>query len=824
MRIGIALLLVLLSVGGLVVPLWELLESGVLQELVSQFGASMLAVYLLGNGYFIAINVLPLRYRPKAMLNAVSLVLLLALIALGVIEKLHWIFALGAVLISIIGWRLLAIARLLRGYFKSMREYADIGDLENLNQALLRLSHQKASQSLWINICGYIITFRAFLHLVVPFKLAFDGDSLNLVRLQQQALELASRNMLSTLGDDYYGEIHSSKVRLDDHLEQDYLQLLDNMVQATAWFNRQKQRLSGERRSAGFNSGSMVSGGFADSVAASQLGRAFGSGAGATRDNGNNALDSALEGSYREEQQLDLEIDSRMAAYGHKVAASDKSVLKLVVKMLWALSAENPQSQRSAAPVKQRRLVDFEIGSAVMSFQGIWRLGLVRHNLTLLWPIACLFISLFSVWALLHPENVTMFFAYKQAFSDSVSLLEAYNLWFLLLLSVLVGGFLLMVGGIFMVGVDVSKYFAVLKLQVILCVFYVFIAGSLLISGNVVSLFLQVHSDLHQAQEGLAALQRSEVFLSPRVLVTNIGEPLSSEFQSVRRFRGFSTLAENQESFFLVPRDVWLPWDQMHVYQENRARTWNYDHARQYMLYHTSNLHLVLFAQQIQFPYEEHMAIENQSVPLRDSLVEPTHISRQALNDLIDKLRQDRNEPPKPQMPVEQMDRKKKEQKTLSPMRDAQADSYEMVPSPSHQNMTRVQPVTPFSQHSDVDATTGSTTQLWKRYEMPDPVIVLEHMRAQAEAGEQADEAEQAAHSASDAAERAADDVAKSAALQKAAAQAAAQVAADTKEQGQGVVPVESEAVVSQGRRNSGAASHRFMPKPPPAQPQQSQQ
>ena len=34
MRIGIALLLVLLSVGGLVVPLWELLESGVLQELV----------------------------------------------------------------------------------------------------------------------------------------------------------------------------------------------------------------------------------------------------------------------------------------------------------------------------------------------------------------------------------------------------------------------------------------------------------------------------------------------------------------------------------------------------------------------------------------------------------------------------------------------------------------------------------------------------------------------------------------------------------------------------------------------------------------------
>ena len=115
MRIGIALLLVLLSVGGLVVPLWELLESGVLQELVSQFGASMLAVYLLGNGYFIAINVLPLRYRPKAMLNAVSLVLLLALIALGVIEKLHWIFALGAVLISIIGWRLLAIARLLRG-------------------------------------------------------------------------------------------------------------------------------------------------------------------------------------------------------------------------------------------------------------------------------------------------------------------------------------------------------------------------------------------------------------------------------------------------------------------------------------------------------------------------------------------------------------------------------------------------------------------------------------------------------------------------------------------------------------------------------------
>ena len=107
---------------------------------------------------------------------------------------------------------------------------------------------------------------------------------------------------------------------------------------------------------------------------------------------------------------------------------------------------------------------------------------------------------------------------------------------------------------------------------------------------------------------------------------------------------------------------------------------------------------------------------------------------------------------------------------------------------------------------------------------MPDPVIVLEHMRAQAEAGEQADEAEQAAHSASDAAERAADDVAKSAALQKAAAQAAAQVAADTKEQGQGVVPVESEAVVPQGRRNSGAASHRFMPKPPPAQPQQSQQ
>ena len=179
---------------------------------------------------------------------------------------------------------------------------------------------------------------------------------------------------------------------------------------------------------------------------------------------------------------------------------------------------------------------------------------------------------------------------------------------------------------------------------------------------------------------------------------------------------------------------------------------------------------------------------------------------------------------PKPQVPVEHMDRKKTEQKTLSPMRDAQADSYEMVLGPRHQNMTRVQPITPFSPNSDVDATTGSTAQIWKRYEMPDPVIVLEHMRAQTEAGEQADEAEQAAHSASDAADRAAYDIAKSAALQKAAAQAASQVKIDTEEQGQGAMLVESEVVGPQGRRSSEAESHRFMPKPPPAQPQQAQQ
>ena len=155
---------------------------------------------------------------------------------------------------------------------------------------------------------------------------------------------------------------------------------------------------------------------------------------------------------------------------------------------------------------------------------------------------------------------------------------------------------------------------------------------------------------------------------------------------------------------------------------------------------------------------------------------------------------------------------------------DAQADSYEMVLGPRHQNMTRVQPITPFSPNSDVDATTGSTAQIWKRYEMPDPVIVLEHMRAQTEAGEQADEAEQAAHSASDAADRAAYDIAKSAALQKAAAQAASQVKIDTEEQGQGAMLVESEVVGPQGRRSSEAESHRFMPKPPPAQPQQAQQ
>lgn len=651
MRLGIALLLMLVSIIGLIIPLYELISSGVLQGLLAHYGTSMLVLYVLGLGYFILLNVLPLRYRPKVLLNALSILFVIGLIALGVITELHWIFSLGAVVITFIGWRLLAIAHLLRCYFKAMREYEDLGDLELLNQALLRIAQQKCAQSLWINVSGYVITFRAFLHLVVPFKLAFDGDSLNILRLQQQSLELFSRNMLSTLGDPSYnrwaqnteGDVwgsglggsssaanggsfslkRSSKFRVDDHLEQDYMNLINNMVQATAWLNRQKERhgLMGMGRSAAA----------AEEARAAGLGSGVG---GASAD----AFDESLEGSYKDEQDLDREIDARMADCGQKVTASDKLQLKLVVKMLWALSSDNPRVQKSAAPPKFKRLVDFELGSAVMSFQGVWRLGQVRHNLSLLWPIACITLVLFSLWGLLRLENVNAFFAFTGAYTDSLSLLESYNLWFLLLLLVISSGLLLMLEGIVFMGLDVSRYFASLKLQVVLCAFYVFLVGSMLLSGNVVSLFFQVHSDLNQAQQGIDALERSEVFLSPRVLVTNLGEPFPVGFYSVRRFHGFSTQHDNVDDYYLVPRDVWLPWDQIHVYQEERSRSWNYEHACHYLLYHTSNLNLVLFAKQIQFDHREQESLENQAVPLRDSRKAPSHISRQTLDELIKTL------------------------------------------------------------------------------------------------------------------------------------------------------------------------------------------
>ena len=255
-------------------------------------------------------------------------------------------------------------------------------------------------------------------------------------------------------------------------------------------------------------------------------------------------------------------------------------------------------------------------------------------------------------------------------------------------------------------------------------VLYVLLAGTFVLKGGAWHLFWQVHADLEQVAQGTEGLEQSQVFLSPKVLVTNIGEPMGSDFKTVRRFGGIGEDTGNRWEIFRLPRDVWLPWDPLHVFNEKKSVTWNYDNARQYLLFYTSNLHIVVYAQQVPFTSEQvvkpellqrlqsrtagsatvtaapdaeadaagqHTRVENAMPASQDQEEQAQQQPQQQyrlrmnLDDIVERLQQ-QQKPLKPQLPQEHVeDAHKSKESQLMPVSEAHAADRRdsLLPSPA---------------------------------------------------------------------------------------------------------------------------------------------
>ena len=334
------------------------------------------------------------------------------------------------------------------------------------------------------------------------------------------------------------------------------------------------------------------------------------------------------------------------AGYG----GDDRNALKRFTQMLWQINANNPHVQASQTPARGSRLVDFEIGIAKLNFAGVWRLQITKQNEALLWPIFSLIVVLCCLWGLLRVENIEFLIENQGGFTNAINLLEAYNLWSVLVIMVMGMGFVLLVTVLSHSMIDETLHAAAIKMQVVLIGLYVLVAFALLYFCQIGSQYFRVHQDLEQARGGLSELAQVEVFLSPKVMLGNLGGP--SQLKTVRRFRGIGADTNRRWRLFYVPRDVLLPWDDKHVFQESKSIAWNYDNARLYQLFYTKNFHMVIYAKQVPFSFEDQKKLNSQDLPLRDSLRDAQHISPELLQELINKEANDPKEKPKPQVPV----------------------------------------------------------------------------------------------------------------------------------------------------------------------------
>ena len=602
MRNGFLVLLALLALMGVALPLW---------------------------GIFI--TVLTTSYRLKSLLTAIYLLALAFAIIIGPLSAhVSTQLSLGAVVCSVIAWRLFSLWCFFHYYLRAMQmqRFAQMSDLESLEHDLAALARRRVSTSLWVNISGYLITFHDFLTVVIPFKRAFDGDFFAILQLQQavQSREAAYRQAQEALSP--WQRWWQRTFGAHSHLQDDFLHVLDNMLVALKYFNYERHKLreaalAPQSAEVYFHSSIATTDTATDvapvavttapaSVAATAATAGTAGAAGATVAAPSAAGQVVSTGQRQgvsaavpDNAKWDEKLEQRLASNDYQLTAEQEQMLQLVLHMLWMMSAENPNVQRTAAAAPAQRIVNFEVGTALLGFVGVWRVEIRYRLLAMVWPFVCFFLSLLALWGLLQSTNVTALFELLGAFTDSERLLSAYSLWLSLLLLTVFTGLVLMVASMGLTGIEPYLRQHALKIQLMMLVLYVLLAGTFVLKGGAWHLFWQVHADLEQVAQGTEGLEQSQVFLSPKVLVTNIGEPMGSDFKTVRRFGGIGEDTGNRWEIFRLPRDVWLPWDPLHVFNEKKSVAWNYDNARQYLLFYTSNLHIVVYAQQVPFTSEQ---------------------------------------------------------------------------------------------------------------------------------------------------------------------------------------------------------------------------
>ncbi|MBU3844890.1 MAG: hypothetical protein H9847_08535 [Candidatus Anaerobiospirillum pullicola] len=747
MRSGFLVLVALLALMGVALPLWGMYSSGAWYELWQQYGLLVLVTYVVGLVPFVLITVLTSSYRLKSLLTAIYLLALTFAIIIGPLSAhVSTQLSLGAVVCSVIAWRLFSLWCFFHYYLRAMQRFAQMSDLDSLEHDLAALARRRVSTSLWVNISGYLITFHDFLTVVIPFKRAFDGDFFAILQLQQavQGREAAYKQAQEALSPRQ--RWWQRTFGAHSHLQDDFLHVLDNMLVALKYFNYERHKLreaalapqsaevyfhssvaSTDTDVAPVDATPAPASVAATAVSAGATNATAGATVAATVAVGQSVPTGQRQGvsaAVPDNAKWDEKLEQRLASNDYQLTAEQEQMLQLVLHMLWMMSAENPNVQRTAAAAPAQRIVNFEVGTALLGFVGVWRVEIRYRLLAMVWPFICFFLSLLALWGLLQSANVTALFELLGAFTDSERLLSAYSLWLSLLLLTVFTGLVLMVASMGLTGIEPYLRQHALKIQLMMLVLYVLLAGTFVLKGGAWHLFWQVHADLEQVAQGTEGLEQSQVFLSPKVLVTNIGEPMGSDFKTVRRFGGIGEDTGNRWEIFRLPRDVWLPWDPLHVFNEKKSVTWNYDNARQYLLFYTSNLHIVVYAQQVPFTSEQvvkpellqrlqsrtagsatvtaapdaeadaagqHTRVENAMPASQDqeeqAQQQPQQQYRLRMNfdDIVERLQQ-QQKPLKPQLPQEHVeDAHKSKESQLMPVSEAHAADRRdsLLPSPA---------------------------------------------------------------------------------------------------------------------------------------------
>ncbi len=207
-------------------------------------------------------------------------------------------------------------------------------------------------------------------------------------------------------------------------------------------------------------------------------------------------------------------------------------------------------------------------------------------------PLFLTCIGMIKLWFLVSPQLLERLLGHT---ATPLALLEGCERWYFLLLAGCGIGIVVMAAcNIFLL----LRGRSVFSVSLVCFLLYGGITLSMLFIEEVPGLWRQTREDIAQIESG--ELEQVTVWLSPKVHKDRMPGPYTKgQPEPVSRYGGISWETDGEWVYFYIPDNLNFSLDQTALYQESQSIQWNEEHARQYQLRYTTNLHLVVEVKEV---------------------------------------------------------------------------------------------------------------------------------------------------------------------------------------------------------------------------------